>query len=478
MIFTYAQVDKEHNLPPGSAAKAAISKHAGQKVSIANAKYRIVDYDKLTPWEDEQKKTPAEIEEDVANTLYTIIKKEIRLLGTTPVRRAANGVIEPMSNDEWDLYATSKLRGTATLTAARAASSHVRSMMAFEKEGMRLKPEDITPVLFRNTLPNKECWARIDVDDTPLHEPPEAFAEFLSRVKTPEQRLSLVRWVGSILDMDSDRSEYLYLHGEGNDGKSAFIRILNEIMGPASQSMSTDILKNDHGSTALEGKRLVIFNEENSTSFAKSATLKRLTGDEAHLINPKNAQLRKALLQCKVLYTSNFAPVISGMRADVRRLAYVVVGEFKPGIDNTFKVRLKAQAGDMMRYCWSAYLDWKAANPNGGKLGDLKGLEDVIAESTSAKCQELFDTLFKAEANALMTAQDVNNLIDDHLKGDRGDFANRNTLINMVRKQCGASVQKKYGGRNIRCYLGITRNTDQPATSANVRLHGTDPDLE
>jgi energy-coupling factor transporter ATP-binding protein EcfA2 len=392
MDKAFADLDLEHGLPAGATAKLAASKHIGATVKVGHKTYTLVSSSHLRE-QGRGNTGAAKIEAVTAKSLFDLVKDDVRLLGIQPCLYDAQGVIKPLSNQEWEMLAVAKLRGSATFTGATTAAKHVVSMMLHEHRATHaLDAHDIEPVLFKDA-PRKPCWARIGVRNDPLHEAPEAFAEFLKRVKTPGQAESLVRWIGSVLDTGSDRSEYLYLRGDGNDGKSTLISALNTVLSPASQVISTNVLKNDHGSTALEGKRLVIFNEENSATFSKSAELKRITGDDEHLINPKNAALRTALFQCKVIYVSNFEPSLHGLRADKRRIAYVEVGEFT-GIDTTFKARLTGQAPDMLRYCWTKYQEWKRQNPKGGKLGDPAALDSIIEESTVSEAEDTFNLLF------------------------------------------------------------------------------------
>lgn len=461
MLLTFEQVDAAMGLPIGSIARKAATKNPGDLMIIGNKRYMLASstaVQEIVPVKSAAA-SAARVEADAAKELLDMIHDEIRVLGVQPCLYGKDGVISPMSNYEWELYAASKLRGTTTYAAAVTASKHVVSFMTNdERARFAIAPEQIEPVLFANA-PRQPCWARIQVDDTPLYEVPEAFAQFLARIETQGQRDSLIRWVGSVLDTKSDRSEYLYLHGDGNDGKSTFIEVLNKIMDPASTVMSTDILKNDHGSTALEGKRLVIFNEENSASFAKSATLKRLTGDDAHLINPKNAALRKALLQCKVIYVSNFEPSIHGLKADTRRLAYVVIKPFensKGGLDTSFKVRLMQQAPDMLRYCWTKYLEWRAQNPTGGKLGDPEALASIMEESTVSQAEDLFQQHFTFTGNDsdFMLVTDALNRVDTICKGD---FSLRAAVKKVIRAKCGKAEVKyfKEANKSFRCYMKL-----------------------
>jgi hypothetical protein len=478
MDMTFEQAEAEHKLPKGSVARKAAPKQPGDLFTVIDTRFALLDDGKVRHMPSGDAAKAAVQEAKLAATLCERIGDHIRILGTQPCTYSEAGVVKPLSDDEWYLFAASVLRGEATFSAATTASRHVVSMMTNELAAThRIFPEDIEPILFSNA-PRKPCWARIKVDDAPLETPPEAFAEFLSRVKTEGQRRSLVRWIGSVLDTKSDRSEYLYLRGDGNDGKSALVAALDSTLDPASTVLRTDTLKNDHGSTALEGKRLVIFNEENAGGFAKSATIKRLTGDDAHLINPKNAALRKALFQCKVIYVSNFEPSIHGLRADVRRLAYVEINEYK-GIDTTFKDRLFEQAGDMLRYCWTEYQKWKADNPRGGKLGDPAALTPVIGDSTLSHAEDIFNRLFNVTGNEddYVMAVEAGQKIKDRTKGD---FALLSAVRKLLITRVGAATNKTLRVReaqngnpavykSFKCYKGLQEATDSVLTSGNSK---------
>lgn len=402
-------------------------------------------------------KTAAELESEIATKLLERIGDNIRVLDTQPCTYSAEGVIKPLTKPELEGLAITQLDSEVQASKAKvAAEVMLARMMTQHAKKYRIKAEDVAPLRFSDE-PRLPCWTRIGIPSSAkIDEPPETFAQMLARCETPAMAVSLTRWVGSVLDVESDRSEYLYMHGEGNDGKSTLLHALQIALGNAATVMSTDTLKNDHGSTALEGKRLVCFNEENQAGFAKSATLKRLTGDDSHLINPKNSQLRVAMLQCKVMYVSNFAPSIHGGKADLRRLAYVKLKSFAGEADYSYKGRMVTQANDILAYCWTQYREWRKENPH-ARIGSAEALEEVSDESITDIAADLFGRHFFITKNAedVVPAYRVRDIIDQISR----DYGVRETLKRMLRDSCGSSKQKWWktgeGGQNLKTYFGI-----------------------
>ena len=106
------------------------------------------------------------------------------------------------------------------------------------------------------------CFYRLPWDfdrDNPCNAP--LFEEFVKRIKT--NQMQFVQFIGSLFDLNSDRQQYLWLYGEGGNGKGAVMKVLHEVLKSQYASENTNNV-NQFWTAGLLGKRLVVFEDCNS----------------------------------------------------------------------------------------------------------------------------------------------------------------------------------------------------------------------
>ena len=90
----------------------------------------------------------------------------------------------------------------------------------------KMKADDISPVNLKTD--SGLCWHRLpfDLEDGPT----PVFDEMFSRIDAPK---SVMAWIGSLLDPQADLQQYLWIYGDGQNGKSSLSNFLRKVLGPA-----------------------------------------------------------------------------------------------------------------------------------------------------------------------------------------------------------------------------------------------------
>jgi phage/plasmid-associated DNA primase len=204
-------------------------------------------------------------------------------------------------------------------------------------------------------------------------------------------------FLGSILDPESDKTQYLYIWAKGGDGKSTFTETLHSVLASAMYVTSGTTYRSQFGKAAIEGKRLIIFQEEKNSDFLSSSEFKELTGDQVIEVQRKYHDNYQVNVLCKIIVISNDPPFLNGGRADMRRIIPVRLQGIPEGtkIDTQFKHELKQEAHDVLRYCWHKYQAWKTANPYGEQLGDTELLKKIGNTSVEQLALGFIDAMFE-----------------------------------------------------------------------------------
>lgn len=198
-----------------------------------------------------------------------------------------------------------------------------------------------------------------------VHEPfgdDSLFREMFMRTTNAE---ALMAWIGSLFDYEASRQQYIWLYGEGGNGKGALLRFLAKAFGRAYGSKNAPSPNDLHWSSGLIGKRLIGFPDCNSGAFPASGLFKSLTGDDPVDINPKYKAPFTAHLNCKFIFLSNELPRLSSEKADMRRAIFCEMGPIDALTTDeemtTYEQRLWAQGGVFLNNCIQKYLDTPGA---------------------------------------------------------------------------------------------------------------------
>ncbi len=252
----------------------------------------------------------------------------------------------------------------------------------------------VRPISIKIGTDNDPCWSRIAID--PYSEPVmdgdqrimnfEAFAD-----RCGDNARTLKQWIGSLFFPESDRSQYLWIYGEGNDGKSTFIRWLKKVFGPSFiSSMATDH-SSEYWIDSIVGKRVVAFPDTNTYEFVVSQVFKTCSGSDPVAARAIYGKPYQAQLDCKFLFCSNKIPNVSSAKADLRRMIFIDLKGFDGDPDPKYEDRIAAEMNDIVSNCIGHYHRFVAEHGGHRQLlvGNQEEMEALAEQNESAISSEL-----------------------------------------------------------------------------------------
>lgn len=278
-------------------------------------------------------------------------------------------------------------------------------------------------------------------------------------------------FVGSMFVDDSDRQQYLWLWGDGGDGKGAITRILSRLFGSACYSGQPPAPGREMfwGYYALTGKRLVVFPDCNAASFVTGGFFKSLTGDDPVAVEIKGGAIFTFRPNAKYMFHSNLKPKISSQKADIRR---IILCSFKAddslrveGTAQEFESRLWGECGAFVYRCITEYCE---AHPSRGVIAnddEGKDLVDTLAASHDEDFEIALERSLFVSPAAEMRPSDFQDIVKAHFKErQRGlDFVDWLLRVHGVVK----IATKLPNGKVVRIYKGIQlkaqENTPPPS---------------
>jgi hypothetical protein len=234
------------------------------------------------------------------------------------------------------------------------------------------------------------CWDRMPWDLSAYGQDCPTWDGLLSRMTNSQ---AFIEYIGSLFYDESCLQNYLWCHGQGNDGKGAINRFLAKVFAKSYRSKqppdrSTKIGNWLHG---LIGSRLVAFPDCNNASFVSSGVFKAMTGGDPVDLEAKYRDSFTGKLNCKFIFFSNETPNLSSERADMRRIIYC---EFtKPGeYDPSFEDKLWEEGGAFISSCCQQYIN---TYPKHGPIkSETDAIEDIVSENEE-HFQVFFDQHFE-----------------------------------------------------------------------------------
>lgn len=165
------------------------------------------------------------------------------------------------------------------------------------------------------------CFQRLSFNYTDIPKETLVLDELLSRCTNIK---AIKQFIGSLTVENSSKFQYLWVYGDGGEGKGSFGRGLAEIFGTGCVMMPVPRSESSKQFLAysLQGKRLCIFPECSNYSFPNDPLFKQLTGGDHIWFEAKGKMGFCGTLNSKFIYLSNDRPAIQGTGANLRRVIY------------------------------------------------------------------------------------------------------------------------------------------------------------
>lgn len=249
-------------------------------------------------------------------------------------------------------------------------------------------------------------------------------------------------WIGSLFDPDADRSQYVWLYGNGGDGKGRLIHFLTETLGEAHGiGRCPKPMGDQFWMSGIYNKRLVTFNDVNRFDIVRSEEVKTITGDDYVNVEFKQKTPFKARTVSKLLFASNHAPDIQDFESDLRRIIYSQVMVTKetdkiPGSE--FNARLKAEGHAFLSHCFRLY---KNLCPKGSPIPIDREAAESLAAGGSADFNEIVEDYFVIDPDVYVKKRDFSTLCAEFKWSPGKEMA----FLNWLKKK----YPIKYGRPNV-----------------------------
>jgi hypothetical protein len=233
--------------------------------------------------------------------------------------------------------------------------------------------EAIFPIRFKSE--SGVTWRRLEFD--PELMPTPMWDELMSRVSTPDV---VMAFIGSLFVPESNRQQWLCLHGQGRNGKSRIAAFLTKCLAAGAQTAAPPKASSRFWNAQLLGKRLVTFADCGDLKFLNTANFKNLTGSDRVSIERKGKDVFDAAINCKFLVISNEKPEIKNTVSEKRRALYSEVAAFEGKEINpdVYDRLLWEEAPGILYKC---LLHYRALAPDHGPIPFAsEAFDDLIAE--------------------------------------------------------------------------------------------------
>lgn len=240
-------------------------------------------------------------------------------------------------------------------------------------------------------------WAFDSTGETPL------FDELFSRMTNA---LAARHFIGSLFDDASYRQQYLYIYGDGQDGKGALVNFLLKVFKFSGSILSCPLdkkgeLLDKHWTANVENLRLGVFDDLDVFNFPSSGFFKSLTGLDLVSVNPKNKKAYQVYLKMKFIITANRLPVLGSSTADQRRVIICELDapETLSGVE-TYEERLFAEGGPFLSRCIE---DYRKAYPTHAPIECDISTAEALGEERDMVFSDTLEAHFVLRADQKIT---------------------------------------------------------------------------
>lgn len=196
-----------------------------------------------------------------------------------------------------------------------------------------------------------------------------AWDEFLSMFSTEAKRKLFMAWMWSIFDGANTGRQWLWVQGNGYEGKStmysALLRYMDRMFGVGKAYFATTNTSHESNFffSQAEGKRLCVFGDTRESGLLRNETFLRLSGFDHVVVEAKHKDAYTAKVYSKLLFFSNYMPIINfSSKAEMSRILVLRLDPLlaeeakKNRIDEAgYGHRLYDQIESFLCKCYSAY---------------------------------------------------------------------------------------------------------------------------
>ncbi|MBK9038013.1 MAG: hypothetical protein IPL83_02440 [Bdellovibrionales bacterium] len=296
-------------------------------------------------------------------------------------RNAVDNTVAEVSLDE--LQRQAALVFTGTILDCHPTETKERAMGWVE----RTEPITELPPSFAWKNHRGLTFNRFDFEVADL--PTPLFEDFLSRLET--NREAFMAFVWSLFVPSDHGQQYLWIFGEGQDGKGAMIRLLSRLLNDAFVALDA---KDRYWLASCVGKRLGAFNDMVDVTFPMRSQFKQVTGQDPVNVEQKYKRSYSTVLDTKFIFTTNKELHITTQTSDLRRCIYVKMTKNPSSPRKGYEDDLWEERAGILHKCKSAYE--KMMQEHGAIVVDQDAAKEV-GEQAELKFQVMFNQKLKAD---------------------------------------------------------------------------------
>lgn len=183
--------------------------------------------------------------------------------------------------------------------------------------------------------PEVDAFAYFDLNTLKEGETPN-FDGFMDAIVPACRDMFMAAVFATVFAM-SILNQYIWIHGEGGDGKSSFLNALMKFLGGRLCCSLGQTMNSEFGLENAVGKRMVILSDVKTGLSVKSQLIHNLTGHDPVSINRKNKPIITKELQPIVWIAANEAPDVNfDARNEARRCLYIKMQEPSEAVQKKF----------------------------------------------------------------------------------------------------------------------------------------------
>lgn len=252
---------------------------------------------------------------------------------------------------------------------------------------------------------------KLDFNPLPLGNAP-IWKEMMNRTTNS---LALEAFIYSIFVPQSYRQQYLWIYGDGGNGKSTITDLLSKLLGASYVVSDTNSGHNSQFFTySLDGKRLLVFPDTNSETFVQTGVFKQLTGEGLIRMEGKGRDAYSAPIDVKIIINSNNFPTLSSKKADIRRIIFCEMAPLPEGVnDPRILDKLWEERAAILGSCQTAYES--LTNEDGPIKFDCVKIED-LANAADETFEMIFEELLKVDEESIIPGPELRRLVAPRCK--------------------------------------------------------------
>lgn len=365
------------------------------------------------------------------------------------IQDAGDRVVRPVSALDPDMEITRTLKDTLLRDGCVLNPNRTATMRNLY---MGYAALDERPALCAQ--PDQEGWClhRITVRPEPSM-PIPATQEFLDRLNDAE---AFAAWLFGIYSGKYRGRQVLWIEGDGEDGKSTFMKAYASIFGPTAGSADWSMMKNAPQFVAglFVDKKFVYIPDNANPYLLMTEIFKSLAnpGADPVTVNQKYGKMYTTELEAHVAVLSNYEPEISGERHNVSRTLWLKLAEFVGERDPDYGARLRAELPGMLAYGEKCYAKL-CRNDYVIEVNDAvrAAVAGRIADTNEA-FEILFEKNFILDPAGTISRSEFRDILKDEARLSNQEIGNFKRWLKTAYK-----VEAKQGTSGARSYRGIRR---------------------